>query len=698
MELYISPAGDDRWSGRLPKPNRAKTDCPLATLAGARNRLRELRGLGGKNKSPSPAEALAEPVTVWIRGGIYHLSEPVIFGPQDSYPVLYAAYPGEKPIFSGGQRLQGWRETVLHGCRAWVLDLPAVAEGKWEFRSLFANGRRALRPRLPEDGLYRMEAVPGLNLPAGWGNGGQRCFIAAPGQIFPFTNPTDVEVVYVHFWIEERSPVASLDLGKREVVLQRPSRSAMVGSFGSQLADYYYDNVFEALKKPGQWYLDRRLGRLYYLPLAGEKIATAEIYAPRGLQLLALLGEPEKERWVEFIRFQGLTFCHTDWRHPSNDGANFYGASNVERSPAVRRYSRGSDAAASQAACDVPGVITMMGCRHCSIEDCTIEHIGWYGVEIGEGCSSVRVMGNTICDMGAGGVKINGAAAAERSRSRETFACRITDNHIHHGGEIFHSAVGILSMHACAMVIAYNHIHDLYYSGISCGWEWGYQANVSRDNLIEANHIHHLGKRLLSDMGGIYTLGVQPGTAIRRNLIHHIESAHYGGWCIYPDEGSSHIIIEDNVCYDADRQLFHQHYGRENIVRNNIFAFGGESLAAYSRADNHNGITFIRNIFLTDGKPIFSAGHSHALTDKRFCSDLNLFYDVSKRPLACEDQRKRRIEWRGWLNLGQDSHSLVADPRFRDWRKRDFRLLPRSPALKIGFRPIDLSDIGPRPR
>jgi len=698
MELFVATNGNDAWSGRLAVPNKTKTDGPLASLAGARDRLRTLKGLGPNGKSPTPSGALVEPVTVHIRGGRYELVEPVVFDPQDSYPVTYAAYRNEKPVFDGGRRIDNWTVTTVNGRKAWVAELPEVAAGTWSFRQLFVNGRRAPRPRLPEKGLYRMESVPGMPLPSGWGNGGQTDFVAADGHLKDFANPTDVEAVYVHFWIEERSPLTAIDMQTRRVTMARPSRTALVGSFGSQLADYYFDNVFEALKRPGQWYLDRPEGRLYYLPRSGQEPGSTEIIAPTCLQLLALCGEPSQGRFVEFLRFRGLTFRHTDWRHPNADGASVLGSSDpAAAGPAFsQRHSRGGDAAASQAACDVPGVIALQGARHCAVEDCTIEHVGWYGVEIGDGCRAVRIVGNTLRDLGAGGVKINGAAARDKMPNSETGLCRITDNRITTGGRIFHSAVGVLSMNAYGMVIAHNLIADLFYTGISCGWEWGYQENVSRDNLIEKNHIHTLGQGLLSDMGGIYVLGVQPGTVLRGNLIHDVHSAHYGGWCIYPDEGSSHLVIEDNVCYDADRQAFHQHYGRENIVRNNLFAFGGESVAHYTLAHDHNGITFTNNLFVTDGKPIFSTGGGHRLEDRHFLSDLNLFFDTSgKRPWH-RDAGKRRFSWTAWRKLGQDQHSIVADPAFRDWKKRDFRLKPGSPALKIGYRPPDLSDVGPR--
>jgi hypothetical protein len=263
---------------------------------------------------------------------------------------------------------------------------------------------------------------------------------------------------------------------------------------------------------------------------------------------------------------------------------------------------------------------------------------------------------------------------------------------------VFHSAVGVLSMHAFGMTIAHNRIHDLFYTGISCGWEWGYHENVSRDNLIAFTHIHHLGQGLLSDMGGIYTLGVQPGTVLRNNHVHDVTCAHYGGWCIYPDEGSSHILIENNVCHDADRHAFHQHYGRENVVLNNVFAFGGEAALCYSRHEPHVGFTMLRNIFVTDGKPVFASGYSLVPDDRHVRFDGNLLWDAAGRPPNFVGAKKKRLSWPAWRRLGLDTHSVVADPRFRDVARRDFRLRPDSPAYKLGFRDIDLSGVGPRPR
>ena len=697
MDFYVALNGKDNWSGRLPEPNAAGTDGPLATLNGMLRRLAVL--IRGRSYHPDVqpvSETPAGPITVHVRGGVHFLEKPLVFGPEHSWPVTFKPYRNEKPVISGARRITGWRKAEVNGKQAWAADLPDVAAGKWEFRELYVNGRRAARPRLPAKGFYSMKELPGAALPTGWDQGHYDKFVCNPGDVREFRNLRDIEAVYVHFWIEERSRLSAFDPAANLVSMERPSCTTPVSGWGSRPADYYLDNVMEALSAPGQWYLDRPEGILYYIPRRGEDMAKAEVHAPRCLQLLGVIGRPEENRFVEHIRFEGLAFAHTDWRHPDiSDGATMLGEAENQRTYS-RRLSRGRLAAAGQAACDVPGVIFFEGARHCAVENCIIENVGWYGVEIGDGCHGIRVVGNTIRHLGAGGVKINGAAAGETGASaRRTGHHYITDNTIAHGGRVFHSAVGVLSMHAFSVSICHNHIFDFFYSGISCGWEWGYQENVSRDNLIAFNHIHDLGHKVLSDMGGIYTLGVQPGTVIRNNLIYNVTSAHYGGWCIYPDEGSSHLLIEDNVCYDADRQPFHQHYGRANVVRNNIWVFGGESVGIYSRNEPHAGLIWMQNIMVSNGEPIFKSHFAPDSEAHRMIADGNLYFSTKGKPHFLMADKK--YSFKQWQAMGRDRHSLVADPKFRNLARRDLALAKDSPAFKLGFKQIELSGVGPRP-
>lgn len=702
MDLYVSPIGNDKWSGRLPQPNPDKTDGPLATLDGAKAALARL--FRPQPTMPDPRACTAAwpgQVTVLIRGGRYELSAPLVFRPQDSMPVTFKAYPGETPIFDGGVRISGFREETINGVQVWVTEIPDVAAGKWYFRQLFVNGRRATRSRFPKQGFYRVGDPLLRGKPAGWQTWGHNQFQAAPGDMRAWKNLQDVEVVALHYWIEERLPVASYDEQTRVVTSTCRTRSPLTLSWGGEPAIYFVENVFEALSEGGDWYLDRPSGKLYYVPREGETIESAEVYAPRLHQLLQLLGQPDQEKYVQWLRFEGLTFRHAETGVPVAETlpAHVTLGSDPRRRPA--------DLAASpQAACDVPGVIHLRGAHHCAIEDCVIEHVGWYGLELEDGCRGIRVIGNTITDMGAGGIKVGGCDAAGPV-ARRTGENRITDNVICDGGHVFQSGVGVLMRHTFGNILAHNHIHDLYYSAVSSGWVWGYAESVTRDNIIEFNHIHDLGKGWLSDMGGIYTLGVQPGTVIRNNHIHDITCTKYGGWAIYPDEGTSHVIIENNVSYRTNSAVFHQHYGRENVVRNNIWAFGHEGCVALSRQDKHQSFTFVRNIVLSDGDAIYTGGYGCNMTDRpRIEADLNLLWCMAGDLTAATnkweggktDPNNPPLDWKQWQANGQDPHSLVADPRFADPANGDFTLASDSPAWPLGFKPIDLSTVGPRPK
>jgi len=674
VKFFVAPNGNDAWSGRLAEPNAEQTDGPLAGISTARERIRALKRTA----------QLDGPVTVSLRAGVYLQAEALVFTPEDSAPVCYTAYAGETAIIDGGERISGWRVETIHGRTAWVTPVTG------DFRSLFVNGQRRLRPRLPKAGFYRMVSSPGVAF-----RESTNSFQCQPGDIQTWQNLTDVEVVALHLWVDEHLPIATFDPATQTVTSSRWSIFGL-HDWNGLFARYYVENVFEALTEPGEWYLDRPTGMLYYLPLPGEDPETTEVYAPRLTQLLRIAGEPEDGRTVDFLRFQGLTFRHTDCPLPEGKD-DPYTSLNYDN---TRAY-----ASAPQAADHVPGAIAWTGARNCAIEDCTIEHVGWFGVQLADGCQGNRLIGNTLNDLGAGGIRLNGADVNGPLGCR-TGNNRITDNTISHGGRVFHEATGVFLKHTFGNVVAHNHIYDLYYSGISCGWVWGYADSIAKDNHFIKNHIHELGHGWLSDMGGIYTLGVQPGTVIRGNLIHDVERATYGGWAIYLDEGSSHIVVEGNISYNTTSESFHTHYGRENIVRNNIFAFATDGLVALNRAEDHLAFTFERNLLITDGSPLYNGGYRCRLDTPHFSSDLNLLWQTDGQPptslnrgvAGADDPDGGRLSVEQMQALGYDRHSRVADPHAANLAARDFTLAPDSPAFALGFIPIDLSDVGPRAR
>ncbi|NJL51573.1 MAG: right-handed parallel beta-helix repeat-containing protein [Hydrococcus sp. SU_1_0] len=188
---------------------------------------------------------------------------------------------------------------------------------------------------------------------------------------------------------------------------------------------------------------------------------------------------------------------------------------------------------------------------------------------------------------------------------------------------------------------------------MSVGWTWGSANSPTANNIIEFNHIHHLGKLadgeqpLINDNGGIYTLGVQPGTKIRSNLIHDIQAHNYGGWGIYLDEGSSQILVENNIVYRTRKGSFHLHRGEDNIVRNNIFALGElsqiertvETLEAALEDEDYRSFTLENNIiYWRDGDLL--AGR---WGDKYYAFDRNLYWSLGDRPIGFD-----KLSWQEW--------------------------------------------------
>jgi parallel beta-helix repeat protein len=198
---------------------------------------------------------------------------------------------------------------------------------------------------------------------------------------------------------------------------------------------------------------------------------------------------------------------------------------------------------------------------------------------------------------------------------------------------------------------------------------------------------------MLSDMGGIYTLGVQSGTVIRNNLIHDVWAFTYGGWGIYLDEGSSDILAEDNIVYHCKSAGFHQNYGQDNIMRNNIFAFNHDYELMRTRSEPHKSYTFEANIIYFDQGGLLGSNWTSKWQGGEYAFRNNLYYD--KRGPQISFAGKSLSEWQ---SSGMDKNSTIANPLFVDADNYNFHLRDGSPALKMGFHQIDTSRIGPTTR
>jgi hypothetical protein len=650
--LYVATTGNDGWSGRLENPARDGKDGPLATLPAALKSARIAR---------QSSKQTFDRATIFLRGGTYSITEPIVLGPEDSgrsadQPFMVAAYRNEKPVLSGGRRINGW-EKVEGKSGWWRAAVPEVHEGKWYFRQLFINGQRKHRARSPNDGYFQTDGEY-LNLDPVQ-------FKFRDGDIKKEWVGSGVELIALHKWIDLRQYIRGLNETNHVVTLS----GAIAQHVKESNARYYLENTPDALDEPGEWHLDRKTGVLTYWAEAGEDLARADVIAPvLSSELMRFEGDFATKRSVRHVVVRGLTFAHTDWSLPENGYLD------------------------TQAAVHVRGDVLAEGAVDCVIENCVFTLLGGYALELGKGCQRCRVVGNAIYDIAAGGIRL-GETAKRTDAFEMNHGNVVADNHLHQLGRVYAPAVGLIIFHSGQNRVAHNHIHDLYYTAISVGWNWGYQETPCHDNIIEFNHLHDIGQGVLSDMGGIYTLGIQKGTVLRNNLIHDVKSDSYGGWGLYTDEGSTDMVLENNVVYRCKSAGFHQHYGRENIVRNNIFAFGTEHQLMRSREEEHLSFRFTHNIVYFDSGTLLGSSWKN----DHYVMDNNVYWKTGAGAFP-EDISFAGATLQEWRRRGHDLHSTIADPLFVAPQKDDFRLLPESPALKLGFKPIDLSEVGVRKR
>jgi hypothetical protein len=689
-QYFVAADGSDTNTGLHP-------DAPLATLEAALSAIQQRKGLDWHNPFPanptrrqSPihrvtgaesygSEAMG-PVIIWLRGGVYRLKQTVDINFADSHPLVIAAYPGERPILDGSRELTGFEESMEGDLRIWRVSIPQVASGDWFFRQLFVNGERAPRSTLPAEGFFIVEdSLGGLSNPRA------NQFISAEGDFRAFKNIRDIEISVLHYWINHRLAVESFDPVTRKVTTVNRTTYPFLEAhplhgFGN--ARYRLENVIEGLQRPGQWHLDSSSGILTYLPRAGETLDNTSVEAPHLVQLIRVQGDLNRLRFVEHLRLSGLTFRQTAIDFFAHNGTH------------------------NNAGNSGPGVVSFSAARNCIVEECNFLNIGSYGIELNTGSSVMAIVGNTFKDMGCGAIKSSGAwLGSSAPAHHRNWINWITDNTIHRGGRIFHGSPAIIVNKSGATVVAHNEVVDFFYNGIVLtGGPIPQFAAV--DSRIENNLVHTIGQGLLSDMGAIYVHGSAGGVVVRGNVAYDVTAKVYGGSPLYLDDSAGFIVVEDNLFYNGSTYVVNVK-GRENIMRNNIFAFAGNSLL--KRADlepgRMNSALLTGNILLTDGTPVFSSRpETDIINAPGIVSDANIIWDIAARDITvaiAQHHRKpaREFPFADWQNIaGNDRRSLLEDPAFVDPLNGDFTLEHTATVDKIGFRMPDFSRVGPRPR
>jgi hypothetical protein len=687
-DFYVATNGNDANAGTLV--------APFLTVDRARLAVQALK-----------AHVSGRTIRVLIRGGVYYLPSTWTFSGNDSgtttTPILYANYPGEAPVISGGQPITSWTKNAQN---YWQTTLPS---GTY-FSQMWVNGSRRYRPRTTPSGY--------LYITGEYSTTGSTTTVDQlsyqthyPGAVpANMANLADVELIDFEAWDVPHMRVASVDtVAQRITTTDALSKLTMFTGFvpGHR---FLLENVKEALSKPGSFYLDRPTHVLTYIPMAGESMATAVVVAPRLQTIMSATG-------LSYVTFQGLTFAHSDWQ---------LGASSYLGGQADNAF---------------PAALSLSNSTGVIFDTDTIEHTGGYGIEfLGTGIAGgapylVQVKNSLVTDTGAGGIRVGeqGICTGPHAHTDQNVPQHmyIGNNLITGGGRVGVVGFALLIGDAHNVYVEHNEISDFYNTGIAVGYNWGYTCNFAHDDAVVYNYIHDLGQGVTDDLGGVYYLsGINTGNKILNNRVHDIDhdpNAGYGGWGLYVDAGASGVIVENNLVYRTTDASLHDNSWYQpaptnpppppNIFRNNILAYG-----AMGVMDRHNDTPFLNmifdhNIFYYD-KAMIQYGYWYC-QGKPTCTsyfrfDNNIYFNKSvvggqpsqpffKTPVFPMNGGQQPpitlLTFAQWQSQGEDKQSLFADPLFVDATPGvdNYTLRANSPAYSVGFTAFDPSKAGRLP-
>ncbi|MEA3208161.1 MAG: hypothetical protein QOE70_1218 [Chthoniobacter sp.] len=513
-DWYVAPNGNDTWSGKLAAPNAGQTDGPFATLGRTREAIRGEQGAR----------------TVHLRGGLYSLPEGLGLEARDSgtaeAPVVWRAFENEKPVLIGGRPISGWKPWKDGIMQA---DVGAQGFKGIVFQQLFFGGQRQIMARYPNfdpqnpygggwayaDGVMSpMYAdIEGENL---------RTLLVKPQDWRSWAHPEDVEVfIFPRYnWWNDILPVKTAEADKRIITTTRNASYAMRAN-----DRYYLRGALEELDAPGEWFLDRRTGTLYFKPPDAAPL-DGQVFAPTTGDILKLQG-------TAYVTLRGLTF-----------------------------------------ECADGSAVAMRETQHCRVLACTVRNVGGFsgtGISIAGGADN-GVVGCDIFQTGRNGVSLSGG-----DRKTLTGAGNFVDNcYIHHSGVLYKQGAAV-TLDGVGQRVSHCLVHDTPRFAIM------FSGN---NHVIEFNHLRHLALET-EDVGATYCGGrdwISPrGTVVRYNYIHDVLGFGWNGkwtspyfaWGIYLDDNSGGVDVIGNIVTRCGRSLMHGHSARDTRVENNIFVEGG---------------------------------------------------------------------------------------------------------------------------
>ncbi|GLX67795.1 right-handed parallel beta-helix repeat-containing protein [Paenibacillus glycanilyticus] len=688
IEIYVSTTGPALGDGSKEKPFRSIKEAQEAVRSMLRN-----GATGG--------------ITVTVEGGEYLLDAPLRFGRGDAdaerCPVLYRNAEGETPELIGGIALKEWEET---GNGLWKAEVP---EGV-RFQTLYADGRRIRKAAMPAAGYYRSlpleeDGRAGIRYREGELPDGLQ-EDAAGLQIYVWPGGGEAN------WFAETIPVAEIEGNKRRILFKRPS----CWEIGED-SRYYLQGSLAFLREPGQFHLDEAEGVLYYRPQSGSPLEE-RVIAPRVGRIIDIQGDND-DGPVSGLTFSGITFACTDFAEDFRMMREEPGMDNAE--PDENRN----------------GVIYMRNVSGIEISDCVIRNSGTCGIYLDRCAEGVRLLRNRIEQLGHTGIYASGYAPGEGDFPNQTAAYRnkghlISDNAITDGGQLVGHGSGIVLYQSGDNEIIHNRIANMPRYGISMKglryqrmpeelwgipvtWDNHSSFLFTRNNSIGHNDISNVMTDS-QDGGMIESWGIGRGNAIHGNRLHH-SGIHFSfGFGIYLDDASNDVEVTGNVLdhlYQTGEgklwmAIFSKGIGNRiinNLITNNESecAFGTQEMVG----EVNRAITISSNIVSNSG---YMYAHVNWSEERLAYADRNLYWRSGEAPLVTGEKLPFPAvgvskvwgklhaweSWRTFLEGRYDAETILAPAEFIDEEAGDYRLLPGSPAYRLGWQDIDFTRFGPR--
>ncbi len=539
-DIYVSPQGNDSNSGTM--------QSPLATI----KKVKDAAYAALQNSTE-------DEVKIWFFGGIYSISAPILFAPvhrmNKNVSIELKAIKGEKPVFSGGIVLTNWTKNKEG---LWEVQLPEDFQKKQLPRELFINQKRARRARFPNDGYLRVKKV---------GEDRRTNFFFGENDFPVPQKPDNVELVLLHDWSISRIGIEQIEEKNNQLIA--------VDSIGAKQPDffnldhwednprYFLENAAEFIDEDYEWAALADTKKIVLKLPDSENPANLEIVIPFSNGLVVLEGS--EKHAVRNIHFEGITFRNAAWAIPEK---GYCGVQACHFDPRPKELGWNVVSAAVEA----------RWAENCSFENCSFENLGGSGIWLGTGCKNCSIDNSFFSDISGNGImigegrdrEVNGGKWYKTAPEQVALGNSITNSIVTDCGTQFYGAVGIWCGLTAQTTIKNNQIYDLPYSGISIGWMWSPEPTPCRENVITGNHIHHI-MQILSDGGGIYMLGLQPGSEILNNQIHDVKinagRAESNG--MFLDEGTTDVVVANNLIYNIAKSPLRFHRATVNLVKNN---------------------------------------------------------------------------------------------------------------------------------